>query len=124
MEFLYADEDNCYFRNGETSEQHAIDRELAGPQAALLEPGMTLPVEFADGSPVSVLFPDIVEVRIAETAAAAHQQAAGTLKSAKVANGIEILVPQFIKEGDTIRLDARTFKYVERAHPEAKAKSV
>jgi elongation factor P len=63
---------------------------------------------------VGVLFPDILEVRIADTAPAMHQQVDSTFKPAKLENGIEVMVPQFVKTGDVIRLDLGTMKYVDR----------
>jgi elongation factor P len=36
------------------------------------------------------------------------------MKSATLENGMEILVPQFIKEGEIVRVDVETMKYVER----------
>jgi elongation factor P len=89
----------------------------------LLEPGMYVLVEFAEGKIVSVVFPDVLEVRIAETAPAAHQQQDSTLKPAKLANGIEVMVPRFIKAGDVIRLDVQNVKYVERARVDGKVKT-
>jgi elongation factor P len=62
-------------------------------------------------------------VRIADTAPAAHQQADSAFKPAKLGNGIEVMVPQFIKTGDMIRLDLETRKYMDRARSDAKAKN-
>jgi elongation factor P len=70
-----------------------------------------------------VLFPDMLEVSIADTAPPVHQQQDNTLKPAKLANGVAIMVPQFIKNGDAIRLDLRTMKYMDRVKGEARAKS-
>jgi elongation factor P len=72
-------------------------------------------VEFVEGTPVSVLFPDMVEVRIAETAPPVHAQQDSTWKTATLENGAEVMVPQFIKTGDVIRLDVDSLRYVERA---------
>ncbi|HOW89987.1 MAG TPA: hypothetical protein PL037_06875, partial [Elusimicrobiales bacterium] len=36
------------------------------------------------------------------------------MKDAKVNTGLSIKVPMFIKEGDKVRVDTRTFEYVER----------
>jgi elongation factor P len=123
FEYLYADGDQCYFKNGETFEQQVVTKALVGRQAELLEPGMYVLVEFAEGKIVSVVFPDVLEVRIAETAPAAHQQQDSTLKPAKLANGIEVMVPRFIKAGDVIRLDVQNVKYVERARVDGKVKT-
>lgn len=115
MDFLYGDGDACHFMNPETFEQVSIPSAVIGPQANFLQPEMRVAVEFIEGQPVSVLFPDIIEVRIAETAPPAHQQQDSTWKTAKLENGVEIMVPQFLKTGDVIRLDLETLKYVDRA---------
>jgi len=115
MDFLYSDADACHFMNPENYEQVAIPVAVIGEQARFLLPQMRLAVEFIEGQPVSVLFPDIIDVRIADTAPPIHQQQDNTWKSAKLENGAEIMVPQFVKSGDAIRLDLQTLKYVDRA---------
>jgi elongation factor P len=114
MEFLYEDGGHCCFMNPENYEQIEIARELVGSQTGFLEAGLKLTVEFAEGRPVSVVFPEIMEVRIADTAPPVHQQQDSTLKTARLTNGIEIMVPQFVKAGDTIRLDMLTMRYIDR----------
>lgn len=115
MTFLYSDAGECWFMNPETYEQVSIPAKVMGAQAAFLQPEMQLPVEFIDGQPVSVQFPEILDVRIADTAPPVHQQQDNTLKPARLENGIEVMVPQFIKSDDLIRLDMQTLKYLERA---------
>ncbi len=122
LEFLYDDGDNCVFMNPESFEQTEIPKAVVGPQAPFLDPGKRLSVEFVEGRPVGVVFPDTVEITIADTAPPIHQQQDNTLKPAKLANGIEIMVPQFIKSGDAIRLDLRTMKYMDRVKGDARAK--
>jgi elongation factor P len=113
--FLYSDPDQCYFMNPETFEQVGISTTMIGSQAQFLQAEMQLPVEFVEGEPVSVQFPGIIEMRIAETAPAAHGQQDNTWKTARLENGIKIMVPPFIKNGDLIRLDIVNLKYVDRA---------
>lgn len=115
MEFLYGDGDACCFMDPETFEQVEIPKTLAGSREAFLEPGMRLSIEFLEDRPVSVLFPDVLEVKIAGTAPPSHQQADAAFKPAVFANGVEVMVPQFIKSGDIIRLDLRTMRYMDRA---------
>jgi elongation factor P len=123
LEFLYADGDHYYFMDAENYEQTEIPRAVIGPRAAFLEPGMKLPVEFVSGRPVHILFPEMIEVRIADTAPPAHQQADSAFKPARLPNGMEVMVPQFIKTGDMIRLDLETMKYMDRSRPDAKARN-
>ena len=115
LEFLYGDADQCYFMHPETFEQTEIAASMVGPQAGLLEPGMRVTIEFAEAGPVNVDFPEVLEVKIADTAPPVHQQADTNFKPAKVAHGVEVLVPQFVKTGDIIRLDTRTLRYMDRA---------
>jgi elongation factor P len=115
MTFLYEDTGQCFFMHPETFEQVAIERTSIGPQAALLRPDMRLAVEFIEGQPASVSFPDVLEVRVADTAPAVHQQVDSVWKPARLDNGIEIMVPQFVKTGDLIRLDVTNMKYMDRA---------
>lgn len=114
MEYLYSDADQCHFMNPQTYEQVSIPLSLIGHQVRFLKVEMQLPVEFVEGQPVSIDFPDVVDLRVTETTPPAHQQQDSTLKSAKLENGVEILVPQFIKVGDTVRIDVENLKYVER----------
>ena len=115
MDFLYTDAGNCCFMNPETFEQVEIPESVSGPQAKFLRPEMRVPVEFVEGSPVSVQFPEFIEIRVGDTAPPVHQQQDSTLKTAVLENGVEVMVPQFIKTGDAIRLDMTTLKYMERA---------
>jgi len=122
LEFLYTDADNCAFMHPETFEQVEVPISLIGAQAAFLEAGMKLAVEFAGDRPVSVLLPDVLEVRIADTAPPTHQQQDSTLKTAKLENGVAVMVPQFVKTGDLIRIDLATLKYMDRARGETKGR--
>jgi len=115
MEFLYSDERNCCFMDPETFEQTEIPLAVIGEQARFLEPAMRLPVETVDGRAVSVVFPDVIEVKIVDTAPPLHQQQTSAFKSAKLENGVEVMVPLFVKTGDVIRLDLANLRYVDRA---------
>lgn len=122
LEYLYSAGDQCCFMNPDTYEQTEIPRDLIGAQADFLQEGAKLSVDFVDGRPVNVSLPEILEVRIAATAPAMHQQQDSTFKPATLDNGVEIMVPQFVKIGDTIRLDMQTRKYMDRVKTDAKAK--
>jgi elongation factor P len=115
LEFLYADSGQCCFMDPATYEQTEIPNAVVGERWPFLEAGMKLAVEFVEGRPLGVLFPDVVEVKIADTAPPLHQQQDAAFKSARLGNGVEIMVPLFVKTGDLIRLDLATLKYMDRA---------
>ncbi len=99
----------------ESFEQFTIPAATIGEHARFLKEGMELQVEFVDGVPISVLFPDMLEVRIAATTPPVHAQQDNNWKSATLENGVEVMVPQFIKIGDMIRVDMHNLKYMDRA---------
>lgn len=120
MEFLYSDADGCCFMHRETYEQFTIPSAMIGDHARFLKEGMELPVEFVNGAPISVQFPEMLEVRIADTTPPVHAQQDSTWKNAKLENGVDVMVPQFIKTGDMIRLDMQNLKYMDRARTATK----
>jgi elongation factor P len=115
LEFLYTDGGQCLFMNPETFEQVEVPVAAIGEQARFLEPGMRVPVELVEGRPVSVVLPDCLDVVIAETAPPVHGQPDSIWKPARLANGVELTVPPFIKSGDAIRVNLVEMKYMDRA---------
>jgi len=120
MEFLFDDGETCTFMDPRTFEQIAVPRAILGPAFAFLQSGMELPVEFFEGRVISVVFPDIVEAQVANTAPPAHSQQDSAWKDATLDNGLRIRVPLFIAPGEIVRVDVRDGRYVERARVERK----
>ncbi len=120
MEYLFSDTDSATFMNPQTYEQVSIPLEAIGPAAAFLQAEMEVPVELYEGQPVSIVFPEIVEVKVATTAQPVHQQQDNTFKYATLENGMETMVPQFIKTGETVRIEVATRKYVDRVRADTK----
>ncbi|MEJ2010016.1 MAG: elongation factor P [Acidobacteriota bacterium] len=114
MEFLYSDAESATFMNPQSFEQVSIPLETVGPGFAFLKTEMMVPIEFYNGRPVSVFLPESVELTVQTTAPPIHQQQDSTYKSATLENGMEVMVPQFIAPGETVRIDVTTGKYLER----------
>ena len=120
MEFLYSDADSATFMNPKTFDQVSIPLEAIGAATKFLQAEMKVPVEFYEGQPVSIVFPEIVEVKVQTTAQPVHQQQDNTYKPATLQNGLELMVPQFIKSGETVRVDVASGKYVDRVRADTK----
>ncbi|HXZ40957.1 MAG TPA: elongation factor P [Terriglobales bacterium] len=120
MEFIFAEGDSCTFMNPDTYEQIEIPGTVLGLGQKFLQSGMELPVEFFNGEPISVVFPDIAEVRVTDTAPPSHSQQDSAWKEAILENGISIRVPLFIGPGELVRVEVKTGRYVERARAEHK----
>jgi elongation factor P len=112
MEFLYSGADTATFMSPDSFEQVSIPLEAIGTATKFLQAEMKVPVEFFEGRPVSIVFPPIVEAKISTTAHPVHQQQDN--KQASLENGLEIMVPQFIKPGETVRVEVATERYVDR----------
>jgi elongation factor P len=120
VDFLYVDGGDCYFMDPDNCEQFVVPAILIGDQFRLLQTDMRVSVEFLGERPISVHFPDVLEVRVADTAPAMHNQQDSTWKPARLDNGIQIMVPQFIKSGDLVRLDTAELKYMDRVKAASK----
>lgn len=114
MDYLYSDFGLCTFMDPDTCEQADVPESLLGDQARFLGPEMRVVVEFLGEKAVSVQMPGFLEVRIEDTAPPIHATNDSTWKPARLDNGVEVMVPQFIKTGDFVRLDMATLKYMDR----------
>ena len=120
MEFLYAQGGSCTFMRPDTFEQIEVPSAILGVAAAFLQPGMELPVEVFEGEPISVVFPDMVDIRVASTAPPARSQQDSAWKEATLENGLNVRVPLFIAPGEIVRVEVSTGRYVERVRLERK----
>jgi elongation factor P len=114
VQYLYAKGSHHVFMDAETYEE----MELGGPQLHGCEPflreGEPYRVLYADDQPLSLEMPEVVILKVTNTAAPSHGAGGATniTKEAVLEHGLEVRVPLFIKTGDTIRLDTRTRTYV------------
>ena len=66
---------------------------------------------------MSIELPNNIECEIETTEGVVKgQTAASSYKPAKLKNGINIMVPPFIEEGDKIILDTRSLEYVKKVN--------
>lgn len=114
--FLFGDDTHLTFMDSENFEQFSVPTELLGETAAFLQDGMVVAVDFIEGSPVSVSLPEKVVMTVVEADPVVKgQTAASSFKPAKLENGLKVLVPPFIAEGEKIVVATADVSYVERA---------
>lgn len=115
LQYLYQDGDNAIFMDPKTFEQIEITLEVLGSDIKYIKDGEEANVLFWEDNPLSIEIPPKVELKVVETAPGVKGNSATNLyKPATLENGVELKVPLFIKEGETIRVDTRTGAYVER----------
>src|SRR5256886_6065627 len=97
-----------------TYEQHTLDAEAVGDQAAWLQPEMQIQVEWLDGRPVGIELPSVVELTVVETSPVMRSATkTASTKPAKLSNGVTIQVPEFVNEGEKVRGDPRQGVHLE-----------
>lgn len=115
LQFLYADSLHYHFMNNETYEMLPLDAETLGDAAEWLTPELVIQVEFYEGKPIGVELPAVLELTVTETDPAAKGDTKTAMtKPATLENGATVQVPPFVNEGDTVRVDPREGKYMER----------
>jgi elongation factor P len=115
LEFLYRDCADCFFMNPQSYEQLEIHSAVLGDRIKFLDAGMQIPIEFVNGQAITAVFPDFVDITVADTAPPSHGQADKHLETARLTNDVNVMVPPFVKSGDTIRLSLSDMKYMDRA---------
>ncbi len=115
VQYLYSDGDLYYFMDNETFEQPGIRSDVLGDDAQYLKSGMEVKLTFYKGEPLDVELPTSVDLKVVEAEVAVRgDTATGVTKKVKTETGLEVMCPQFVKVGDTIRVDTRTGEYVTR----------
>jgi elongation factor P len=116
MVYLYQDGQEFIFMNLETYEQMKLSEEVMGAAVNYLIPNVVFTIEIYEKSPVGVNPPMTIELKVIKTSPFMKgATAAAGNKPATLETGITINVPQFIKEGDVLKIDTREDKYLERA---------
>jgi len=114
MEYMYNDEAGYYFMNNETFEQFAVPSTIVGNIGRYLKENTTIKVEFYEGKPINIVFPKYVELKVVSSPPGIHDGTDTTYKEVTLENGQVVLGPQFLKEGDIIKVDVETGKYLDR----------
>jgi len=116
VQYLYSDGDLYHFMDLETYEQPAISAEIVGEAAGYLKENMEVKLTFYQGEPLDIDLPITVDLKVIRSEMAVRgDTATGVTKKVETETGVEVQVPAFINEGDTIRVDTRTGTYVTRA---------
>ena len=116
LQVLYRDAGGVHVMDAETYDQYTLDTETVGDQGQWLEPGMTFQVDWLNGRPIAIELPAVAELEVVETAPVMKTATkTASTKPARLSNGVTIQVPEFISEGERVRVNPREGVYLERA---------
>jgi elongation factor P len=115
LQFLYKDGNNLVCMDQQTYDQIYIGEEAFGDAAKYLKEEMIVTAQFDGDTVISAIGPNHVELEVTYTEPGVKgDTATNTLKPATLETGAEVMVPLFIDNGETIKIDTRTGSYVER----------
>mgnify|MGYP006162782757 FL=1 len=113
--FLYEDEINYFFMNPKSFEQTEVKKDIIGDKGKLLTENLKVSISFYNDNPISIDLPNQVNCKVETTDVALKKQTvSSSYKPATLDNGLNILVPPFIEDGDDIVIDTRNLEYVKK----------
>jgi elongation factor P len=115
MQFLYESDGEFHFMDSETYEQSFLTEGHLGDARNYLQENVSVTVLFHNGKPIGVEVPIFVELTVTSAEPGVRgDTAAGATKPAILETGMTVQVPLFVNEGDVLKIDTRTGKYIER----------
>lgn len=116
MQYLYSDGGGYNLMDTETYEQIELSGEQLGEQVNYMIPETIVKVQFLDGVPFNLDLPAAVALKVVETEPAIKGATVTNVnKPAKTETGLVVQVPQFIKEGEAIKVNTADGSYLGRA---------
>jgi elongation factor P len=114
-QYLYHDGVHYHFMNTGTYEQIQLSQEALSDALPYLKENDMVKVLMRDNEPVTVEVANFVELTITKTDPGLRGDTAqGGTKPATLETGLVVSVPLFVNEGETIRIDTRTGRYLSR----------
>jgi elongation factor P len=115
FQYLYVDGDMYTFMHAETYEQIAMPKESLSDALPFLKENDTVFMLMREEKPITVEVANHVELEVTKCDPGVRGDTAqGGTKPATLETGHTVQVPLFVEEGDTLKIDTRTGKYITR----------
>lgn len=115
-QYLYGDGNEWHFMATETFEQYSLHETEVADAKIWLKEQSDCKLTLWNGTPILVVPPTFVNLKIVETDPGLKGDTAGSGgKPAKLESGAVVRVPLFIQEGEIIKVDTRNGEYVSRS---------
>jgi elongation factor P len=116
MEYLYNEGTDYHFMNMESYEQITLNADVLGDNIYYLIPNTKVDAQFYESNPISIELPSTVDLIVVETEPSVRSATVTNVtKAAKLETGLIVQVPQFVNQGEKIRIDTTDGKYLQRA---------
>ena len=116
-EFLYQSGDMFAFMNQDTYETVELHEEDVGDAALYLKEGLVVDLQTFEGKFVGIILPLRVTLKVveAEPAVAGNTADGKVDKLVKLETGLELRVPGFVNQDESIVINTESGEYLERA---------
>ncbi len=115
VQYLYSDGEFYHFMDVETYEQFPLPDAVLEDAKPYLVENTEIELSSYEGERLDVELPITVDLQVSEAPPGfAGDTAQGATKEVTLETGLVLQVPLFIQEGDILRIDTRTARYVTR----------
>ncbi len=116
MEYLYREGDNFIFMDPQTYDQVPVPQVQVKDMLGYLKENTVCSFKICDGQVISLALPDHMVFQVVETSPwVKGSTASGGNKPATLDTGTIVQVPVYLNQGEYVRVDTRTGKFVDRA---------
>ena len=115
--FMYVDADSAHFLDSADYNHYTIPRgDVANELQYITEDLQGLLALIYNGECVGIQIPTAVDLKVTQCDPAIRgNSATSRTKPALLETGLQVQVPEYLKEGETIRVDTRTGEFLARA---------
>lgn len=115
VEYLYDDGEFLHFMDTTTFEQPQLRREVFGDDIYYLTEGLPITLSRYEGEIIDYVLPNTVDLKVIEAEPGfAGDTANNPMKRVTVETGLEVAVPLFISQNETIRIKTEDGSYQTR----------
>lgn len=117
VKYLYADASMLYFMDDENYEQYALAKEDLVEETKYLKDELEgIQAMIYNGECVGVLLPVAVVLKVVQCDPGIKgASATARTKPATLETGLIVQVPEYLSQGETVKVDTRTGEYLSRA---------
>jgi elongation factor P len=112
--YSYAQGEMQVFIDAESFDELELSNEQLGGRRWFLKENEEYKALILDGSLLDIVLPPQIPLKVVETAPPVRGGSDSVWKEAKLETGLQIMVPLFIGNGETIRVDTAAKKYAGR----------
>jgi elongation factor P len=117
VSFMYADNEAAHFLDSGDYNQYSLTRDDVSNELPYITEGLQgLLAMIYNGECVGIQLPTAVDLKITQCDPAVKgNSATSRTKPATLETGLMVLVPEYLKEGETVRVDTRNGAFLSRA---------